>query len=433
MSREKLTKLARSSLKALFLQMHGPLKSYAARGVRVKLARVIAVPAPVGYSLRLIQHLEAPPDPEARPLVLDLTMCPLRPSDLRCNAARSHCDGTARIGPGIEVLELRSGETWDGAELEFTFDWPVLDTRGGLVPRCLVFPDFAPRLLSTPLPSSGTRREQTRIQVQPPSDGRIQLGGIPFSVGGSVPQDSNDLLQAVVLFTQPPDTAGEIDSSKVLLSSEFASGLSVGECLRATNTTTNILKFISKCLGPIPGTRVVVANHASFQGAELEPLGASLCVSPGFFGIGQLNSTPARPVDFSLAGRLATIWWGHGCGISGTHGREMGHGICVAIGLAWTRRAGRMDLLQQTLQRLRSEATAPRRGDQLLAAQGLSKERLIASLALALDEAICRNKSMVLAELRNMVQENWGYALNEETVATSLAKVGVTMPAVFSE
>jgi hypothetical protein len=380
--------------------------------VGVEQITVHPLPEAAGCSLRVSYILRRSGPKLRRPLVILAE----RSHGVRLEPVRS------QVPPGRErqqlkaarglVVDLPASGDWEGAVIDLRTGWPT-PPDGDAIQSCMLIPEELPRLLVEQ--RSGP---QPRIKVAETAGTAAEAfvcGGVPLDLG--VPTDAENLLSAVLV--RSTATVLEAESNSVAITGRFQNELSLHEQQRVVRLLSRILEFHAETFGVAPQARLVLAPHdgAAAMGGPLlrlrtlQPLGLQ---------------ADQDPEDVMLASRLASVWWGTGCRVTGPCGRELEAAIRAATAMLWADQVGGV-FRHGVFAAWQERARYPVLYDVLSSWRQGFRHGLHARMTLALYSSLKRDAS-ASAALRLLTEQYWGKFVPSHLLRRQLVETGVSLP-----
>lgn len=338
--------------------------------------------------------------PSKRPLFMRDVGAPFAIEEIRTAVdVRWVAGGSNPSASRNHLLVLKKGQRWDGMVVEMTMraggGVSVLEAGG------ISLPDALPEVLTVT-----TEAEQPDLCIDEVL--RAKATGIPG-------REKDAFLQCVLAGhsatkVEPPS------QHPVWIAGRLASEWQIPEQERAARLISRIVEFHTVQFGVESNATTVLAPDESSWHAR----GALLALN-GLQSLGV--GTSLDPEDVMLGSRLAGIWWGAGCRITGKLGRELEAGIRGAVGMLWA--DGVEGIYRKGVYaewtRLASHSTAR---DFWAGRSGGFRHGLHARLTLALYEALLHDPSVGNA-LKSLTRESWGHHVPARRVLERLAHAGV--------
>jgi hypothetical protein len=351
------------------------------------------------------------------PIVFDLSGTPFRllRASFRADSGREEI--VVGMPTKRRLLVFQAPSQWQQAKGEFDLEWSA-DQR----PFALL-PDGLPLILSARTLPDGEGRPQPRIEITPEAlSPRLHISGIPAALHDDKgPSRQRALVQAALVF----DEKVGYRSESVVLTEQFCSAIRSADRDRITQLVAAILHFVSGRLNsPIPA-QVVLAAEMETSGLHWLPSGVVIAAPATLFGVDRTGETPN---DVVVARRIASLWWGGVCRLSGGTARELEFAIAAALGLQWTAHMGEGTQLNAAIASYERIARQSFVADLWWSARDYLRPRVAARLALAVYRTLSANPATLLA-LGALLRRQWGCFIPSREVTDTLGLgPGVGMP-----
>lgn len=247
----------------------------------------------------------------SRPLFLNAQHSPLILQSIEVHAGTSGSTPAIRpMGSGNHLVVGEPGQSWEGVTIQMTLasndpDSPVGDP-------CLVLPAALPQLETC---------------IESADQAVLQVCGFAVAAAGIKRTDDESYLQAALVRNAAALEAAP-DQADLLFTRSFASYLDAAEKRRLARLLSHICDFYSSVLSVKPSVRLLVGGQELASAAD----GAVLSF-PNVQSLGLRTS--AEPEDVMLGSRVARIWWGNGCRLTGSGARELEGAFRGALGMIW--------------------------------------------------------------------------------------------------
>lgn len=375
-----------------------------ARGVAVRQIAVECAWERDAWMLDVEYSLSAPSTPvDGRALLVDASGCPLEIESRTCASATP--DSLQPATSRTWLLRLRPGiGSWHDLRLQFRLRWHR--AAGARTIGAVSVPDDLPRILS---PGVAAQLPIVGVDAGPAG---LQVHGLARSPERFGPEQ----LQAVLVPLEGKPYQG---TPSVQVFGRLGAGTGTGERERVAHLIGNLLDHHSAFWGVPVLARVAVLPAEQLPGSGH---GALLSIrSLRAFGLGGQD----EPDDVMLGSRLAGLWWGAGCRISGPRRRELEAALRGVAGMMWA------DYVEgpyrtNVLDEWEKNAARSRILDWWAGAQGDFRHALQARWSLQLYHAVRRDVG-IHHEVKRLTARAWGRLIPEEEVLAWLRRAGVPL------